>query len=670
MKQLLLEPCFIFILLVISITNTPTCLCEDDARYANCRNAISCGNNNFNLKYPFWGEDRGSICGGPNYESEELTCEGQVPKITINFIRYRVLGWENTSQILKVARDDYWDNNTVCVNGDRNITFDNTQFQYDYDGLVNVTLFYDCPASSPTPTNSLLPPSSVFSFSCGGASVVYYTVQPLPSSYEAPCKIVVIPIFQTNNDSLDTPDRIIEALQGGFQIEWTGNYEECEKCTGSGGECGFDGNNFQCFCKDGPYSASCKEKSKVQLRTMIFIIVPTIISVALFFFCYYMVKRKSSLDHFRFPKYWVLTPKKSIKSVLKENFGNESATLEPLQFNLSILKAATNNFSDENRIGKGGFGEVYKGILHDGRQIAIKKLSKSSMQGSNEFKNEVLVIAKLQHRNLVTLIGFCLEEQNKILIYKYVPNKSLDYFLFDSQRPKLSWFQRYNIIGGIAQGILYLHEFSTLKVIHRDLKPSNVLLDENMVPKISDFGLARIIEINQDQGGTNRIVGTFGYMPPEYAMFGQFSDKLDVFSFGVMILEIITGKKNLSSYEPHRVADGLLSYVWRQWREETLLGVLDSSIKDNYSEIEVIRCIHIGLLCVQQNPDVRPTMATIVSYLSSYLIDLPTPQEPAFFLHERIDPISLAQESGCNQSTNRSIPFSVNKMSISDFIPR
>ena len=142
-----------------------------------------------NLKYPFWGEDRGSICGGPNYESEELTCEGQVPKITINFIRYRVLGWENTSQILKVARDDYWDNNTVCVNGDRNITFDNTQFQYDYDGLVNVTLFYDCPASSPTPTNSLLPPSSVFSFSCGGASVVYYTVQPLPSSYEAPCKI-------------------------------------------------------------------------------------------------------------------------------------------------------------------------------------------------------------------------------------------------------------------------------------------------------------------------------------------------------------------------------------------------------------------------------------------------------------------------------------------------
>ena len=259
MKQLLLEPCFIFILLVISVTNTPTCLCVDDASYTNCSNAFSCGNNNFNLKYPFWGENRGNYCGGgPNLESEKLTCEAQVPKITINLIKYRVLGWENTSQILKVARDDYWDNNNICVNGDRNSTFDNSPFQYDYDGLVNVTLFYDCPASSPTPTNSLLPPSSVFSFSCGGASVVYYTVQPLPSSYEAPCKIVVIPIFQTNNDSLDTPDRIIEALQGGFQIEWTGNYEECEKCTGSGGECGSVDGNFQCFCKDGPHSASCK----------------------------------------------------------------------------------------------------------------------------------------------------------------------------------------------------------------------------------------------------------------------------------------------------------------------------------------------------------------------------------------------------------------------------
>ncbi|XP_020204531.1 cysteine-rich receptor-like protein kinase 7 isoform X2 [Cajanus cajan] len=356
---------------------------------------------------------------------------------------------------------------------------------------------------------------------------------------------------------------------------------------------------------------------------------------------------------------------------LSPSVGHESATLEPLQFNLVVIEAATNNFSNDNRIGKGGFGEVYKGILLDGRQIAVKRLSKSSKQGINEFKNEVLLIAKLQHRNLVAFVGFCLDEQHQILIYEYVPNKSLDYFLFDSQRSKfLSWHERYNIIGGIARGILYLHEHSRLKVIHRDLKPSNVLLDENMIPKISDFGLARIVEINQDQGSTNRIVGTYGYMSPEYAMFGQFSEKSDVFSFGVMVLEIITGKQNLSSYEPHRVANGLLSYVWRQWRDETQLCILDSIIQENYSKNEVIKCIQIGLLCVQQNPDDRPTMVAVVSYLSSHLIELPSPQEPAFFLHGRMNPKLSGQESSSSHSINGSTPFSNNDMSISQFLPR
>ncbi|XP_020204532.1 cysteine-rich receptor-like protein kinase 10 isoform X3 [Cajanus cajan] len=241
----------------------------------------------------------------------------------------------------------------------------------------------------------------------------------------------------------------------------------------------------------------------------------------------------------------------------------------------------------------------------------------------------------------------------------------------DSQRSKfLSWHERYNIIGGIARGILYLHEHSRLKVIHRDLKPSNVLLDENMIPKISDFGLARIVEINQDQGSTNRIVGTYGYMSPEYAMFGQFSEKSDVFSFGVMVLEIITGKQNLSSYEPHRVANGLLSYVWRQWRDETQLCILDSIIQENYSKNEVIKCIQIGLLCVQQNPDDRPTMVAVVSYLSSHLIELPSPQEPAFFLHGRMNPKLSGQESSSSHSINGSTPFSNNDMSISQFLPR
>ncbi|KAK7380205.1 hypothetical protein VNO78_32703 [Psophocarpus tetragonolobus] len=394
------------------------------------------------------------------------------------------------------------------------------------------------------------------------------------------------------------------------------------------------------------------ERRTGQSRKIILIVVLSCTSVTLFSAAYYYLHKKARKRH---------------AATLQENFGREIATLESLQFDLATIKAATDNFSDQNKIGKGGFGEVYKGILLDGSQIAVKRLSKGSKQGANEFKNEALLIAKLQHRNLVTLIGFCFEEQEKILVYEYVANKSLDHFLFDSQMRKLlSWSERYDIIGGIARGILYLHVHSRLKVIHRDLKPSNVLLDECMIPKISDFGLARIVQINQDQGNTNIIVGTYGYMSPEYAMFGQFSD---VFSFGVMVLEIISGKKNLSSYESHRITDGLLSFVWKQWRDSTPFNTLDPNVADNFSESEVIKCIKIGLLCVQQDPDVRPTMVTVVSYLSSHFIELPTPEEPAFFLRGRMDENIVARESSSSQS-NTSTQFSNNGMSISQFLPR
>ncbi|KAE9589328.1 putative protein kinase RLK-Pelle-DLSV family [Lupinus albus] len=248
--------------------------------------------------------------------------------------------------------------------------------------------------------------------------------------------------------------------------------------------------------------------------------------------------------------------RKSHEAILKESFGNEVTTLESLWFDLSEIQSATNKFAKENMIGKGGFGEVYKGVLSNGKEIAMKRLLGNSQQGATEFKNEVLVIAQLQHRNLVKLQGFCLDGQEKMLVYEYVPNKSLDYFLFDPpKRRELNWCYRYNIIGGIARGILYLHEDSRLKIIHRDLKPSNILLDGNMNPKISDFGMARIVAADNIEENTHRIVGTYGYMSPEYAMHGQFSVKSDVFSFGVMLLEIISGKRKGFSSESDHVND-------------------------------------------------------------------------------------------------------------------
>ncbi|PKU59765.1 Cysteine-rich receptor-like protein kinase 10 [Dendrobium catenatum] len=303
---------------------------------------------------------------------------------------------------------------------------------------------------------------------------------------------------------------------------------------------------------------------------------------------------------------------------------------DSLLFELSVIRKATNNFSKENKLGEGGFGPVYKGLLADGQQIAVKRLSGTSRQGLAEMKNEVLFVAKLQHRNLVRLMGCCLEENEKLLVYEYLPNTSLDKFLFDPARKMfLDWETRFKIIEGIGRGLLYLHEDSRLRIIHRDLKASNILLDANMNPKISDFGLAKLFPIDETQRNASHIAGTYGYMAPEYALHGLFSTKSDVFSFGVLILEIITGRRN-NNFQGSDHAMNLLSYVWQYYKKQMAIKVVDRSLCDKFQSQEVLKCLHIGLLCVEDNQRLRPNVASLVMMLSSQSVVLPSLTKPAF----------------------------------------
>ncbi|XP_073004948.1 cysteine-rich receptor-like protein kinase 25 [Typha latifolia] len=307
-------------------------------------------------------------------------------------------------------------------------------------------------------------------------------------------------------------------------------------------------------------------------------------------------------------------------------------TSEAQLFDLDTLKAATNGFSDANKLGEGGFGPVYKGMLLGGQEIAVKRLSWTSRQGLVELRNEVVLVAKLQHRNLVRLLGFCLEEKEKLLVYEYLPHKSLDTILFDSsRRGKLDWGSRYKIIEGIGRGLLYLHKDSCLKIVHRDLKASNILLDGDMNPKISDFGLAKLVNVDETQWNTSRIAGTYGYMAPEYALHGIFSTKSDVFSYGVIVLEILTGQRNNSYQESGQLVD-LLRYVWQHWIEGKAIEIIDKSLDTHCQSEGVLRCIHIALLCVQEESSERPSMSSVILMLSSSSISLPTPKLPSSLL--------------------------------------
>ncbi|GAV58472.1 Pkinase_Tyr domain-containing protein [Cephalotus follicularis] len=291
------------------------------------------------------------------------------------------------------------------------------------------------------------------------------------------------------------------------------------------------------------------------------------------------------------------------------------AAQEQKQFPFETLVHATKDFHPTHKLGEGGFGPVYKGKLSDGREIAVKKLSHSSSQGKKEFMNEAKLLSRVQHRNVVTLLGYCVHGMEKLLVYEYVANESLDKLLFRSNKQEeLDWKRRYDIISGIARGLLYLHEDSHNCIIHRDIKASNILLDDKWVPKIADFGMARLFPEDQTHVNT-RVAGTNGYMAPEYIMHGHLSVKADVFSFGVLVLELISGQRN-SNFCLNVDAHNLLDWAYKQYKKGKSLEIMDTALAASALPDQVAMCIQIGLLCTQGDPDLRPKMHRVVVMLS------------------------------------------------------
>ncbi|XP_072968407.1 putative serine/threonine-protein kinase isoform X2 [Typha angustifolia] len=370
--------------------------------------------------------------------------------------------------------------------------------------------------------------------------------------------------------------------------------------------------------------------------------------------CFRPIKRRNDLQH---QESLVFSSDKNIKL-----------------FSYGELKSATDNFHQGNKIGRGGFGTVYKGILRSGQEVAVKVLSAESRQGVKEFLTEIDVITNVKHPNLVELVGCCVEADNRILVYEYLENNSLDHALLgpNSDPRKLDWNTRSAICLGVAKGLAYLHEELQPHIVHRDIKASNILIDRNCVPKIGDFGLAKLFPDNITHIST-RVAGTTGYLAPEYALHGQLTRKADIYSFGVLILEIVSGRSS-SKMLWTEMDKLLLEWIWQLYEEGRLKEAVDPVLKE-YPEEQVIQYIKVALFCTQAAAGRRPSIQQVVEMMSKTIKLNEKELTPPGYVDDSTFKASRATNSSNSRfqdsySRGTTAPFTSNAITFSDMIPR
>ncbi|CAI8613399.1 unnamed protein product [Vicia faba] len=668
--------CFFYaVLLMIFLINIPTCLCEDD-EYTNCNTAFSCEDNIKDLKYPFWGESRESYCGGVAADSitTKLTCENKVSKITINNLKYRILGWDNKTQILTVARDDYSDGD-VCAgnNNGQNSTFDNsTKFQR-YNDVANVTLLYGCNVGA----INVLPP--FYDIDCGKSKYIVYTVvySDSFSAFCAPTHTVVIPILESLAQQLGSGNGLLsnvlkKSLQSGFELKWSGNYGECERCVTSGGACGNEGNTlFRCFCPDGIHATSCLSQvlspsSQSSIKgPVIGGIVAGVAAVVciLGFACLVVRRRKKNLEKSRsrvpfMPSSSSGTGTGTLTSTTNSSqsfpsYPSSKLDAMPKSFYFGVqvftydeLEEATNNFDASKELGDGGFGTVYKGDLKDGRVVAVKRHYESNYKRVAQFMNEVEILAKLRHKNLVTLYG-CSSKHSRelLLVYEYIPNGTVADHIHGKQSSSylLPWSVRLNIALETAEALAYLHASD---VIHRDVKSNNILLDEKFHVKVADFGLSRWLPSDVTHVSTAP-QGTPGYVDPEYYQTYQLTDKSDVYSFGVILAELISSLQAVDITR-HRSDVNLANMAVNKIQGQELHELVDPFL--GYEKDSAVRKMttavgELAFRCLQQQRDMRPSMDEVVEVLRAIKSDgLETRESRVFDVVVRTDELVLLKK--------------------------
>ncbi|XP_020105293.1 LEAF RUST 10 DISEASE-RESISTANCE LOCUS RECEPTOR-LIKE PROTEIN KINASE-like 2.1 isoform X2 [Ananas comosus] len=625
----------LFLLLVVLsflslLTSTFGSSADDASSAANCSSSSTCGG--VEISYPFWRSDgppsfSAVHCGYPGFG---IACEEdkQQPILQIGSGHsYKVTNIDYANRTINLTDMDVilaTPDTIGCPRSLHNFTFSSdVASSLNYTGAdANLTFFFGCP--DPAGLQPDFPHNVIPCLGYEGNSTFVFRSDDVPYNFtfwSGTCEdVVVAPVLL---DILATYN-FSEALNYGFQLAWmAGAAEGCGECESSGGRCGFNQTSASplCFCPDGTRAGGdCGyQSSKKSWRKEVFIGVGGVLFVCLCLVACLLYYKKSC-------DLLVCWKKKSKTTPSVESFVQKYGSLNTKWYRYLEVKRMTKSFAD--KLGQGGFGIVYKGSLPNGHLVAVKILTNSKENGE-EFINEVASISRTSHVNIVRLLGFCLDGSKRALIYDFMPNGSLERFIFNDRsqiESALGWNKLFEIVVGVARGLEYLHRGCNTRIVHFDIKPHNILLDRDFCPKISDFGLAKLCTSKESIISLIGARGTIGYIAPEVFSrnFGVVSSKSDVYSYGMMVLEMVGGRKNLNVTTTSSSATYFPHYLYKNINQYCV-----EACGDNGEATEIVRkMILVALWCIQTMPDDRPSMSRVVNMLEGDISDLQLPPKP------------------------------------------
>ncbi|BAT83003.1 hypothetical protein VIGAN_04009500 [Vigna angularis var. angularis] len=672
---------FSFLVITITLNQIPTS-CADDEHYLKCSSPFQCANLK-NLSYPFWGLGRTPYCGHPAFN---LQCTGEVATLTLMSESYRVLEVNDSDHRFKLVRTDYWNN--ICPTILRNITVDGTFFDYGSD-TQNLTFYYDCPSFPQS--DSVFP---WFNCSVNGTQMInYFVTESMLENSESgeimgACKSrVVVPILESEAKLLETNstvENLKAVLDNGFGAEWDANNSLCDKCQHSGGYCGHNPSSgeFMCYCRDESSPSTCKNSGKRNnVGVAIGAIVGGVAALVVILGCvYFIIQRRRKIYQKSRSMELFIAPTSSgdtfasttITSQSLSSYQSSNPVTRSYYFGVQVftyeeLEEATKNFDASRELGEGGFGTVYKGELKDGRTVAVKRHYESNSRRIMQFMNEVQILARLRHKNLVTLFG-CTSKHSRelLLVYEFIPNGTVAYHLQGrgSKSTLLPWPIRLNIAVETAEALAYLHAND---VIHRDVKTNNILLDDQFCVKVADFGLSRDFPIDVTHVSTAP-QGTPGYVDPEYYQCYQLTDKSDVYSFGVVLVELISSLQAVDIYR-NRSDVNLSNMAIKKIQNQELHELVDPYLgfeKDPAMRRMITAVAELAFRCLQQERDLRPCMDEVVEILRGIKSDGLGAREETEILDIRTDEAILLKKAHSPVSPNSVVDNWVSGSSVSN----